>query len=67
MYIFQGYLFFVGGKSSYILVIIIICIADDHTRVKLDIQPEDDDTMDFINANYIPVIICFKYISFIIL
>ncbi|XP_059177896.1 receptor-type tyrosine-protein phosphatase eta-like [Physella acuta] len=26
----------------------------DHTRVKLDIQPEDDDTMDFINANYIP-------------
>jgi protein-tyrosine phosphatase len=26
----------------------------DHSRVKLDVQPEDDETNDFINANYIP-------------
>ncbi|KAH9491531.1 Tyrosine-protein phosphatase 10D [Bulinus truncatus] len=26
----------------------------DHSRVKLEVQPEDDETMDFVNANYIP-------------
>ncbi|XP_055887507.1 receptor-type tyrosine-protein phosphatase eta-like isoform X3 [Biomphalaria glabrata] len=26
----------------------------DSSRVKLEVQPEDDETMDFINANYIP-------------
>ncbi|BFZ24955.1 hypothetical protein BsWGS_27994 [Bradybaena similaris] len=26
----------------------------DHSRVKLNVQPEDEETNDFINANYIP-------------
>jgi protein-tyrosine phosphatase len=29
-------------------------IPYDHSRVKLNIVPEDDETKDFINANYIP-------------
>ena len=29
-------------------------VSDDHTRVKLSTD-DDDETSDFINANYIPV------------
>ena len=53
------YLYCLNFKTNVPLQISIICsclfeISDDHTRVKL-LTDDDDETADYINANYIPV------------